>query len=274
MKRKNPKTTWPSTTLDSEASVFEVLTELRGKRWLCRGQSRRYRSLVPSMDRHEKRRNLSRAEKLTLERKSINLFRSNVQFFAGAGEKEALTDDITALLVLRHYGVPSRILDWTHSPWVAASFAAESNGTEDGELWCFDEPLYEKKGNEQWKWWPETTTDESGDGPKFDANLTAFSLEEPPDWFVCYFYRPGFPRQKAQHSAYSMTARFGHDHAQKIAELLEWPDSYHLYIIPAALKPKLRKILREDHDIWRGSLFPDSAGAAQTVKDEVFPEED
>ena len=52
------------------------------------------------------------------------------------------------------------------------------------------------------------------------AGLTAFTVEEPPDWFICAFYT-GFPRTDAQAGAYTMTARFGRDHADAIARLSE-----------------------------------------------------
>ena len=255
---------WSTTKLTSATKALDVLTELRGRRWLCRGQSRSYGSLVPSIDR-KPREALARREKLRLERRSIDLFRSTARFFADPGEQRALIDDIVALMVLRHYGVPSRILDWSWSPWVAAYFAIQEHDSEDGEIWAFDEPLYEQKGAEQWKRWPQTTTDGSGDPSKWGANQTAFTLEEPPDWFICGFYASGFHRQNAQQSVYSMTARFGRDHAAKIAELLQDPLRHHVYVIAAALKPRLRNILRENHGVWRGSLFPDSAGAAATA---------
>lgn len=168
----------------------QALLELRGKRWLCRGQSKKYGALVPSIDRAP-RESLSRVQKLILERRAITLFRSTARFFADPGEQGALHDDVVALMVLRHYGVPSRILDWSWSPWVAAYFAVEHDDLEDGEIWAFDEPLYERKGIEQWKKWPETTTDGSGDAIKFGAGVTAFRIEEPPDWFICGFYHPG-----------------------------------------------------------------------------------
>jgi hypothetical protein len=247
---------------------MRVLTDLQGKRWLFRGQSRCYGHLVPSIDR-DSRRDLSRAQKLALERSSIDIFRSSVRFFAHPGEQGALTDDVVALLVLRHYHVPTRILDWSQSPWVAAYFAAQGDDAEDGELWTFDEPLYEHKGANQWKRWPETTTDGKGDPSRFAARLTAFTMKDPPDWFICIFYPSGFHRQNAQLGAYSMTARFARPHDEHIAELLEAPTQHHRYVIPAKLKPTLREILRKRHGVWRGSLFPDVAGAADFAG-EVF----
>lgn len=254
---------WNTTFLAAEPDALQVFNDLRGKRWMCRGQSSCYGGLVPSIDR-EPRQHLSRVQKLTLERRSIDLFRSTARFFADQGEQGALADDIVALIVLRHYDVPSRLLDWSLSPWVAAYFAIWKHDNEDGEIWTFDTSLYEKEGSKQWTKWPETTR--NGDGINFVPALTAFTLEEPPPWFVCQYYQPGFHRQNAQQSAYSMTARFGHTHDVAIAELLMDSTRYHRYVITKKLKPKLREILREKHGVWRGSLFPDSAGAAETAK--------
>jgi hypothetical protein len=163
---------WDSTCLTDEGEAQRVFLDLRGKRWLFRGQPKQYGGLAPSIDRNPLY-GRSRVEKLTLERRSIDLFRSTARFFAHPGEQEALYDDIVALMVLRHYGVPSRIPDWSRSPWVAVYFAVEKHDAEDGEVWAFDEPFYERKGAEQWKQWPETTSDGTGDASKFAAGLPA-----------------------------------------------------------------------------------------------------
>ncbi len=100
-------------------------------------------------------------------------------------------------MVLRHHDVPTRLLDWSLSPYVAAYFSVCDHDDEDGEIWSFDERLYEIKGGEQWTTFPETTIDGSGHPSKFDSNLTAaFSITEPSDWFVCHFYPVAFPDRK------------------------------------------------------------------------------
>jgi hypothetical protein len=260
---------WEITALTSEKDALDVFADLSGRRWLSRGQSRPYGSLLPSIDRKELS-GLSRVEKLRLERQSIEIFRSTARFYSGAGEQAALSDDIIALMVLRHYGVPTRLLDWSMSPYIAAYFSACDDDTENGEIWSFDEPLYEQKGKEQWLQLPETTSDGSGDPNKFDAKLTAFSIEEPADWFCCGFYPMGFPRQNAQAGAYSITPSFTRDHAAAIMKLFGNCTHCRLYIVSKTLKPALRNVLRETYGIWRGSLFPDSAGAADTAG-KVFP---
>lgn len=253
---------WNSTTFSDEAHALDKLTELRGNRWMCRGQPERYGCLRPSIDR-DARECLSRVEKLKLERQSIDLFQSTARFFTDEGEKAALRDDVVALMVMRHYGVPTRLLDWSQSPFVAAFFACEAE-SKDGELRAFSHDKYLEKGNEQWQAMPEASRDK-----QFHASYTAFTVAEPPDWFVCQFYT-GFPRQVAQLGFYTMTGRLGRRHDEKIATFLGDPTSHHLYVIPSRLKPKLLKLLRESHGIWRGSLFPDPAGAAATVIRYIF----
>ena len=145
-------------------------------------------------------------------------------------------------------------------------FAVSSRYKEDGEIWTFSKSDYVRLGTEQWERWPETTIDSSGKPEMFDAKVTAFTIDEPrADWIIAAFYPDGFPRQNAQRGAYTMTARFDVDHADALARLLVEPTRYHRYVINANHKQALQEILRKDHGIWQGSLYPDSAGAAETA---------
>ena len=125
---------WSTTVLDAEETVLSVLIDLQGRRWLSRGQSKCRDALMASIDR-DPLSALPRPVKLRCERESIDSFRSTARHFASAGEQASIHDDVVALMVLRHYGVPTR---------------------------SFDEPEYETKGKAQWRNWPETTTDGSG----------------------------------------------------------------------------------------------------------------
>jgi len=154
------------------------------------------------------------------------------------GEEEALNEDVGALMVLRHYGVPTRLLDWSLSPFIAAYLAALGDANKDGEIWAFDHNLYVQEGSKQW---------EPFGGFK-QAEAAAFLMSEPKrDWFVCYFYqhRAGFLRQKAQQGFCSMTPRFGCDHANAIADLLKSSAHCCRYVIDRRVKPKLRKVLQD-----------------------------
>src|SRR5262249_46637109 len=141
---------------------------------------------------------MPRAEKLKLERSSIELFKSTARFFASVGEQVALLDDVSAIMVLRHYRVPTRLLDWSLSPYVAAYFAVCKDDEEDGIIWSFDYAGYVVKGRKQWETYPETCINR--DPEKFDAKLTMFKNDPALNWFVLGFYGAGFPRQNAQSS--------------------------------------------------------------------------
>ena len=258
---------WTTIPLKCEIDVLDKLQELQVNRWLSRGQSELHGTLCPSIDRG-RLANLPRQEKLRLERESISLFRGTARFFASKGERGALVHDFIALMVLRHYSVPTRLLDWSRSPYIAACFAVHEHDTEDGEIWAFDHDHYAEMGKEQWQGRPETT-DERGE---FIAELTAFR-ENPRDWVIAGFYPRGFPRQNAQSGCYTSTAQFDVDHADALQNMLKDASKHYRYIIPSSLKASLRETLREKYGVWLGSLFPDSAGAAETAASAFPPDE-
>jgi hypothetical protein len=260
---------WRTTKFRDLNHAHDVLTELHGKRWISRGESEDHRGLLPTIDRPPLV-GLSRLEKLSMERQSIDLFRSSARYFASETEAGALKNDLLALAVMRHYGVPTRLLDWSLSPFVAAYFACEKNN-QDGEIWSFDHDRYVRQGSLQWRDHPETTHGRSGNPSHFDQGIpVAFTPDEPPDLFVCKRYQEGFHRQDAQDSFYSISFRFGRKHDDLVAKLLDDPGEHELFVIPASLKDELRRKLRERHGVWSGSLFPDSAGAAETVRRTLF----
>jgi len=46
-------------------------------------------------------------------------------------------DTLRWLSMMQHYSAPTRLLDWTSSPYVAAFFACESSYDKDGVIWCY-----------------------------------------------------------------------------------------------------------------------------------------
>lgn len=257
---------WETTELRSFQETMEVLLELQVHHWVSRGHSKLICSLFPLIDRTP-REKLNRSEKIDLERSSIELFRSIAKNFASPEEKLNTKTDITTLMVLQHYGVPTRLLDWTHSPYIAAYFASSKDVSEDGEIWSFDEHQYEIMGDAQWKKYPETIVD-----GKFDKRMTtAFSKDYQGDWLLCQFNYIGFPRYDAQQALFSFTSQFNQDHAQSIKKLLIDSKYFHRYIIKGGIKSKIKECPFNNYGIWRGMLYPDTAGAAGTVR-ELFPQ--
>jgi hypothetical protein len=256
---------WETTTLNSITETLEILADLRihRRQWMFRGQPQCYENLIPSIDRKPFNNIVERDKKLLMERQSIELFRSTVRFFAQEYEKEALGTDITTLMLLQHYGAPTRLLDWSFSPYIASYFSVCNYDEKQSELWGFDYPYYAKTGGKQWEDYPETKNN-----GVFDNQLTvAFERDYQNNWFVCQYYAGYFPRYLAQEGGFSFTPQFGQDHAVSIREFMKDRSRYHRYIINGECKQKLRKILRDEFNIWHGSLYPDTTGAAEGIKE-------
>ena len=95
---------------------------------IYRGTSDQQWNLVPSLNR-------VCAHDLSLESQVFRSFRKY-----GYAELAGYSGFWQLLPVAQHHGLPTRLLDWTYSPLVAAHFATEDTSCydRDGVIWCLD----------------------------------------------------------------------------------------------------------------------------------------
>jgi hypothetical protein len=108
-------------------------------RYLFRGHSEPSWKLTPTFDRMFA--NLRKEKRLQISEELLALFKRALEGFDVP--PEARVSDTMLLALGQHYGLPTRLLDWTESPYIAAFFAFNRSvlwGAHDQRivLWVLD----------------------------------------------------------------------------------------------------------------------------------------
>jgi hypothetical protein len=150
-------------------SIGELIENLKidyskysGEIWF-RGQSDSNWKLIPSINRNGEHSEMD----------LINRFKQNATLIIN---QHPSPSPMEWLFLMRHYGVPTRLLDWSESPLVAAYFATiEENMDKDGVIWVMLPLELNKLANIE----PEYPTEI----PSFGCNNILQSYE-PDDFFL------------------------------------------------------------------------------------------
>jgi hypothetical protein len=170
------------------------------------------------------------------------------------------------LSLAKHHGLPTRLLDWTYSPYVAMHFATQDlkHFEEDGAIWCVDyrktnaalpKPLRKVLGQDNVNIF---TTD--------TINTAATSLEQfdhlSSDDFVLFFEPPSLDERIVnQFALFSLPS----SPTLLLEDLLKRLDAWRRIIIPASLKWEVRDKL-DQANITERVLFPGLDGLSQWLK--------
>ena len=110
---------------DFKASLSEKLfdsLEFERGRYLFRGHSNPHWHLTSTFDRMFL--NQPKAKRLRIAEDLLSLFKRNLE--AHEMPDEAKNNDAILLSLGQHYGLPTRLLDWSESPYIAAFFSYNS----------------------------------------------------------------------------------------------------------------------------------------------------
>ncbi len=195
---------------------------------------------------------------------------------AGAGGACAgpgLDDSIWAWLALgAHHGLPTRVLDWTYSPFVALHFATADldRFNCDAAIWCVDfvvahtrlpprlRELLAREGSNVFA--VEMLAQSALTLPEFDQLA--------PDDFIMFFEPPSLDaRIVNQYALFSVIS----NPAQSVgAWLAQHPEMGRRIILPAALKAEVRDKL-DQANITERVLFPGLDGLSAWLRRQYAP---
>jgi FRG domain len=125
--------TVPETTVSSWKKLRDVLEELANAGWAFRGQANTNWPLESSLTRHLRNFVDIPADWLARERKILKTFKRKAHLLLSRTPEPRETLEWLALM--QHHGAPTRLLDFTWSPYVAAFFALE-RATDDAAIWA------------------------------------------------------------------------------------------------------------------------------------------
>jgi hypothetical protein len=172
------------------------------------------------------------------------------------------------LALAQHHGLPTRLLDWTYSPYVALHFVTENMDLYglDGVVWCVDyvrangllpQALKDVAERECAGVFTADMLDEAAD------SLARFDSLRKDDPFVVFLEPPSLDaRIVNQFALFSMMS-------SPTARLDEWlarhPDLFRRLIIPAPLKWEVRDKL-DQANVTERVLFPGLDGLGRWLK--------
>ncbi len=234
---------WPEETIDTVDDFSAWLV----KAFACKGlifrgvnENRSDWKLTPSICRPPIQPTY--LKRLQEEREVIDEFEKTAHRFLGRLEQHYVSnfhplDRVIRMTVLQHFGAPTRLLDWAHSPTVAAYFACIDGDGSDGLVWWFDRSEHEKVVNQMWESAGFTRLLHGG----IDYNERIFDTDVPPIVGTLHLTIP-FPRADAQHSLFSICTRLDSNHDEILCRLLP-AGTYGKKIIRHGVKRELVSIL-------------------------------
>ena len=103
--------------------------------FIFRGQARADWPLIPSFARYAIAAGLDATKALTLEAVALREFRKQAHLYLPSQMIQPAHDLVAWWTLMQHYNAPTRMLDWTISPFVAAYFAINHEPDHPGAVW-------------------------------------------------------------------------------------------------------------------------------------------
>lgn len=232
----------------------EEWSPLKPARYVYRGQADASLALRPSLLRHMD--GLNALEALEIEHAGLRAFQVHAHQHLDAATLPGAHSVDAWWSLMQHHGAPTRLLDWTSSPYVAAYFAVDRHPKSDGIIWTIH---------------PDTIRAHSGAMPTGQEWFGRFF--DPLAESHIYVVAPAreTARMAAQQTTFTVSPNVMADHGEILASIPQPPTKalFLKLIVPSKLKPGFLKRLRR-MNITAQALFPGVDGLGRSVAELVY----
>lgn len=249
---------WTNDDKDAFVRMVDILSSYGGPEWLYRGEAKDYPNHLSSLGRILGADGNDSATALNAELQYMEAFWSTINPHLDDASRSLCTTAAGILVLMQHHGAPTRLLDWTQSPWVALYHACSDIAFEksNGVIWVFARSQLSHK-----------------DDPLF---ASAMHANNPSVYRNCIkgippgLYLPRCParteRMLAQQSVYTFVQPANADHIS-IMDTNKKGDRGPLQMtIPLKFKPEfMRRLL--SMNVTGRTLFPGLDGVGRYVRD-------
>jgi FRG domain-containing protein len=121
--------------LESWEAFLKIITDSPYSNWAFRGHRKEQWPLASALSRYFRAFRLDRRAWPQQEDRILRVFKRKAHQFLA--QPPAPDDDFQWLALMQHHGAPTRLLDFTWSPYVAAFFALE-RATGDAAVWALN----------------------------------------------------------------------------------------------------------------------------------------
>ena len=224
--------------------------------WYLRGQADDRWRLEPSLLRHLGEMGVERA--LGIELGATHRFHSEHHLHSTVDSTDrSRGNPIAWWMTMQHHSCPTRLLDWTRSPYIALYFAVEQFPESDGAVWFFPSFALDN-----------LITDRFG-----KLSPEGVELLETHEVQAVYPIEPTQhnERSASQQAVFTVCTHVQGDHGEVIEEAFHGQEERHplnKIIVPASLKYECLSKLRA-MNITPSSLFPGLDGLGRAARDYV-----
>lgn len=238
--------------LDAWKSFVDQTAALNG--WAFRGEVTTQWSLKTSLARRLQNYCPDHSLWPMRESRALRIFRRKAHNYLP--DHEALRDDLRCLALMQHHGAPTRLLDFSKSPYVAAFFALEE-AAGDAAVYALNTPALWATAPQ----WDSSLTRDQID-PRISGNYAKYFLNN--EWPVVWFGEPSEMDRRlvAQSGLFVIPGRLD----QSLETILEGYASQEplliKYVLPHEVRAQAMEALYR-MNVTYASLFPDLEGLAR-----------